>query len=135
PGHSLRPCGKHFGQLPRCRSSFENPPDWFVVWLSLQRVHERFGHSYAWNAIATANASMPIWSPAAVCPVRELRKRAAELAFQASDIGAVADALEPFEHQRHLLAVLPDLFDWSLRERNRPTQCLRQDLRRFRHRS
>src|SRR6516165_8531956 len=60
---------------------------------------------------------------------------AAELAFEASDVGAVADALEPFEHHRHFLAVLPDLFDWRLRERNRPTQRLRQDLRRLRHRS
>src|ERR1700757_1329811 len=69
------------------------------------------------------------------CPVVELREWAAELAFQASDVGAVADVLEPLEHQRHLLAVLTDLFDWRLRERNRPTQRLRQDLRRFRHRS
>src|SRR5215469_17177339 len=69
------------------------------------------------------------------CPVGELRERAAELAFQASDVGAVADALEPFEHQRHLLAELPDLFDWRLREPNWPTQRLRQDLRRLRHRS
>src|SRR2546428_8819773 len=68
-------------------------------------------------------------------PVGELRERAAELAFQASDVGAVADALEPFEHQRHLLAVLPDLFDWRLHERNRLPQRLRQDLRRLRHRS
>src|SRR5437879_11018810 len=68
------------------------------------------------------------------CPVGELRERAAELAFQASDVGAVADALEPFEHQRHILVVLPDLFDW-LRERYRSTQRLRQDLRRLRHRS
>src|SRR5579862_9748930 len=68
-------------------------------------------------------------------PLGELRERTAELAFQASDVGAVADALEPFEHHRHFLAVLPDLFDWRLRERNRPTQGLRQDLRRLRHRS
>src|SRR5713226_2651497 len=79
--------------------------------------------------------SAPIWSRVAACPVRELRERAAELAFQASDVGAVADALEPFQHQRHILAVLPDLFDWCLRERNRPAQRLRQDLRRLRHRS
>ena len=78
---------------------------------------------------------MPIRSRVAACPVGELRERAAELAFQASDVGAVADALEPFQHQRHILAVLPDLFDWRLRERNRPTQRLRQDLRRLRHRS
>src|SRR5437762_13418955 len=71
----------------------------------------------------------------AACPVGELRERAAELAFQASDVGAVADALEPFEHQRHILAVLPDLLDWRLRERKRPTQRRRQDLRRLRHRS
>src|SRR6266566_2983365 len=79
--------------------------------------------------------SAPIWSRVAARPVRELRERAAELAFQASDVGAVADALEPLQHQRRILAVLPDLFDWSLRERNRPTQRLRQHLRHLRHRS
>src|SRR5947209_1098488 len=79
--------------------------------------------------------SAPIWSRVAARPVGELRERAAELAFQASDVGAVADALEPLQHQRRILAVLPDLFDWRLRERNRPTQRLRQDLRRLRHRS
>src|SRR2546428_1344794 len=79
--------------------------------------------------------SAPIGSRVAACPVGELRERSAELAFQASDVGAVADALEPLQHQRHILAVLPDLFDWRLRERNRPTQRLRQDLRRLRHRS
>src|SRR5713226_2923611 len=79
--------------------------------------------------------SAPIWSRVAACPVGELRERAAELAFQASDVGAVADALEPFEHHRHILPVLPDLFDWRLGERNRPTQRLGQDLRRLRHRS
>ncbi len=79
--------------------------------------------------------SAPIWSRVAACPVGELRERAAELALQASDVGAVADTLEPFQHQRRFLAVLPDLFDWRLRERNRPTQRLRQDLRRLRHRS
>src|SRR5690348_7148882 len=68
-------------------------------------------------------------------PLGELREPAAELAFQASDVGAVADALEPLQHQRRIRAVLPDLFDWRLRERNRPTQRLRQDLRRLRHRS
>src|SRR5262249_60482691 len=77
----------------------------------------------------------PIWSPVAACPIGELRERAAELAFQVSDVGAVADALEPLQHQRRILAVLPDLFDWRLRERNRPTQRLRHDLRRLRHRS
>src|SRR5258708_34705045 len=71
----------------------------------------------------------------AACPVGKLRERAAELAFETSDVGTVADALEPLEHQRHVLAVLTDLFDWRLRERNRPTQRLRQDLRRLRHRS
>src|SRR6059058_4745231 len=79
--------------------------------------------------------SAPIWSRLAVRPVGELRERAAELAFQASDVGAVADALEPLQHQRRILAVLPDLFHWRLRERNRPTQRLRQDLRRLWHRS
>src|SRR6266481_707050 len=71
----------------------------------------------------------------AACPVGELRERAAEFAFQACDVRAVADALEPFQHQCHLLAVLPDLFDWRLSERDWPTQRLRQDLRRLRHRS
>src|SRR5258708_30695061 len=79
--------------------------------------------------------SAPIWPRVAACPVGELRERAAELAFQASDVGAVPDALEPFQHQRHILAVLPDLFDWRLRKHNRPTQRLRQDLRRLRHHS
>src|SRR2546427_3838712 len=79
--------------------------------------------------------SAPIWSRVAAYPVGELRERAVELAFQASDVGAVADALEPLQHQRHILAVLPDLFDWRLRERNRSTQRLPQDLRRLRHRS
>src|SRR6266850_4513155 len=79
--------------------------------------------------------SAPIWSRVAARPAGELRERAAELAFQASDVGAVADALEPFEHHRHILAVLPDLFDWRLCECNRPAQRLRQDLRRLRHRS
>src|ERR1700747_1575070 len=68
-------------------------------------------------------------------PVGELRERAAELAFQTSDLGAVADALEPLQHRRHILAVLPDLFYWRLRERNRPAQRPRQDLGRLRHRS
>src|SRR3984893_5340088 len=79
--------------------------------------------------------SAPIRSRVAACPVGELRERAAELALQASYVGAVADALEPFQHQRRFLAVLPDLFDWRLRERNRPTQRLCQDLRCRRHHS
>jgi len=54
--------------------------------------------------------SAPMWSRVAACPVGELRERAAELAFQASDVGAVPDALEPLQHQRRILAVLPDLF-------------------------
>src|SRR5580704_19004914 len=77
----------------------------------------------------------PTWSRMEACPVGELRERAAELAFQAGDVCAVADVLEPFQHQRHLLAVLPDRFDWCLRERNRPAQRLRQEFRRFPHRS
>jgi hypothetical protein len=71
-------------------------------------------------------------------PVGELRERAGELPFQASDVDAVAAALKPLQHQRHILAVLPEpirLFDWRLRERNRPTQRLCQDFRRLRHRS
>src|SRR5579863_3623371 len=79
--------------------------------------------------------SAPTWWRVAAYPVGELRERAAELAFQAGDVGAVADPLEPLQHQRHFLAVLPDLFDWRLRERDRPTQRLRQDRRRLRHRS
>jgi len=35
-------------------------------------------------------------------PVGELRERAAELAFQTGDVGAVADALEPLKHQRRI---------------------------------
>src|SRR4029079_12695668 len=68
--------------------------------------------------------SAPTWSRVTACPVRELRERAAELAFQASDVGAIADALEPLQHQRHVLAVLPDRFDWRLRERDRRTHTL-----------
>src|SRR5258708_9503927 len=79
--------------------------------------------------------SAPIWSRVAARPVGELRERAAELAFHASDVGAVADALEPFEHHRHLLPVLPDLFDGRLRARNRPAQRPRPDRRHLRHRS
>src|ERR1700719_1992582 len=79
--------------------------------------------------------SASVWRCVAACPFGELGERAAKLAFQASDIGAVADALEPFQHRRCFLAVLPDLFDWRLRERNRPTERVRQDLRRLRHRS
>src|ERR1700741_2130149 len=79
--------------------------------------------------------SAPIWSRVAACPVGELRERAAELAFQASDVDAVADALEPLQHQRRILAVPPDLFDWRLRKRNRPAQRLRQDPCRLRHRA
>jgi hypothetical protein len=49
-------------------------------------------------------------------------------------------ALEPTRSNhssiiRHILVVLSDLFDWRLRERNRPAQRFRQDLRRLRHRS
>src|SRR5712671_6754968 len=87
-----------------------------------------------WSSMGSL-VSAPILSRVAACPVGELRERAAELAFQACDVGAVADALEPLQHQRRFLAVLPDLFDWRLRERNRPTQRHRQDLRRLRHRS
>src|SRR6185295_19411523 len=83
----------------------------------------------------TSPMSAPLGSRVAACPVGELRERAAELAFQAGDVGAVTDALEPFQHRRHLLAVLPDLFDRRLRESNRPAQRLRQDLRRLRQRS
>src|SRR5580658_4793168 len=79
--------------------------------------------------------SAPIWSSVPARPLGKLCERAAELAFEASDIGAVADALEPMQHHRHILAVLPDLFDWRLRERNRPTQRLGKDLRRLWHRS
>src|SRR5579862_93036 len=77
--------------------------------------------------------SAPIWSFVASCPTGEFRERPAELALQASDVCAVADALEPFQHHRRFLAVLPDLFDWRLRERNRPTQRPRQDLGRLWH--
>src|SRR6202795_916347 len=85
-----------------------------------------FQQSDSFHAISPCVVSASIWPGVAACPVRELRERAAELAFEASDVGAVADALEPFEHQRHLLAVLPDLFNWRLRECNRPSQRLRQ---------
>src|SRR6516165_8691644 len=71
----------------------------------------------------------------ASCPIWELRERAAELAFQASDVGAVADALEPLQHHRDILAILPDLLDWRLCELDRPTQRRCQNLRRLRHRS
>src|ERR1700730_5154470 len=48
--------------------------------------------------------SAPIWLRVAACPVGELRERAAELVFQASDVGAISDALEPLQHQRHIFA-------------------------------
>src|SRR5258707_6479156 len=76
--------------------------------------------STPWNATATANVSTPIWSPVAAGPVGELRERAAELAFQISDLGAITDALEPLQHHRHILAVFPDLFHLRLPERKRP---------------
>src|SRR4029077_19017206 len=79
--------------------------------------------------------SSPIWSRVAAGPVGELRERAGGLAFPTSDLGAVADALQPLQHHRHILAVLPDLFYWRLRERNRPAQRPGQDLGRLRHRS
>src|SRR5712691_3308642 len=79
--------------------------------------------------------SLPIWPRVEACPVREFREPAAELAFSASDIGAIPHVLEPLKHQCHFIAVLPDLFDWRLCERNRPAQRLRQYLRRPRHRS
>src|SRR5690242_9230279 len=79
--------------------------------------------------------SVPTRSRVAACPVGEFRERAAELAFQASDVRAIPDAIEPFEHCRHFFAVLLDLFDWRLRECNRPAHRLRQDFRRLRHRS
>src|SRR6185369_4210795 len=71
-----------------------------------------FHHSDGFHT--TSLLSVSIWLSVATCPVGKLRERAAELAFQSGDIGAVADALEPFEHQRHFLAVLPDLFDGRL---------------------
>src|SRR5258705_12835045 len=73
--------------------------------------------------------SMPIWSRVAACPVGELQECAPELAFQTRDVGAVSDPFEPLQHQRHLLAVLLDLFNGRLRERNRSTERLRQNLR------
>src|ERR1700680_2131466 len=94
-----------------------------------------FQQSDSFHTSSPYVVSARIWSRVAACPVGELRERAAELTFQASYVGAVTDALEPFEHHRHILAVLPDLFDWRLRERNRPAQRLRQDFRRLRHRS
>src|SRR3977135_1812650 len=102
-------------------------------WCSSRRLQPT--HHTARGVEAPLLVSARICLRVAACPVRELRERAAELAFQASDVGAVADALEPLQHRRHILAVLPDLFDWRLRERNRPTQRLPQDLRRLRHRS
>src|ERR1700757_215502 len=48
--------------------------------------------------------STPIWPRVASCPVWEFRELAAELAFQACDVGAVADTLEPFDHRPHFLA-------------------------------
>src|SRR4029077_16876980 len=56
-------------------------------------------------------------------------------AFQTGDVGAVTNAVEPLQHQRRILAVLPDRFDWCLRERNGPAQRLAQDRTRPGHRS
>ena len=52
-----------------------------------------------------ALVSAPIWPRVAACPAGEFRERVAELAFQAIDVGTVADALEAFEHQRYFFAV------------------------------
>src|ERR1700751_1423039 len=67
-----------------------------------------FQQSDGFHAISPLRSlvSVPIWPRVEACPVGELRERAAELAFQASDIGAVADVVEPLKHQRHFLAVL-----------------------------
>src|SRR5882762_1856614 len=46
----------------------------------------------------SAQDSTPTGSRVPACPVGELRERAAEFTFQASDVGAVPDALEPFQH-------------------------------------
>src|SRR5262245_43626989 len=81
---------------------------------------------------ATAALRLP---RVAVRPVGELRERTAELTFETPDVCAVTDALKPLQHQRHILAVLPDLLDWRLRERDWPARRLRQDFRRLRHRS
>ena len=51
--------------------------------------------------------SAPILSRVAACPVGQIRERAAELAFQTSDIGAVADALEPLQAAQIIDALRP----------------------------
>src|SRR5258707_9635936 len=61
-----------------------------------------FQQSDGFHASSPLVVSAPIWSRVAACPVGELRERAAELAFQASDVGALADSLEPFEHHLHI---------------------------------
>src|SRR5258705_52051 len=73
--------------------------------------------SMAWLECPLRHRSFPLrlrfqsllWLRLEACPVGELRQRAAELAFQARDISAIADAPEPFHHQRRILAELPDL--------------------------
>src|SRR5579871_6176730 len=87
------------------------------------------------RSLLGSSRSAPIWPRVAACPVWEFRERAAELPFQAGDVCAVTDALEPFQHQRHFLAVLPYRFDWRLRERNWPAQPLCQGFCRLWHRS
>src|ERR1700687_3902184 len=109
--------------------------DWRHRYFVEHQLPTVFQQSDSFHASSPWVVSARIGSRVAACPVGEFRELAAELAFQASDVGAVADALEPFKHHRHILAVLPDLFDWRLRERNRPAQRLRQDFRRLRHRS
>ena len=70
------------------------------------------------------------------CPTGECRERATEFAFQASDVSAVADALEPFDSISAVSALDGRTCSRRrLREHNRPTQRLCQDLRRLRHRS
>src|ERR1700693_6264742 len=59
-----------------------------------------FQQSDSFHASSPWVVSALICSRVAACPVGELRERATELAFQASDVGAVADALKPFEHHR-----------------------------------
>src|SRR6266436_9973941 len=57
-----------------------------------------FQQSDSFHASSPRVVSARIWSRVAACPVGKLRELAAELAFQAANVGAVADVLEPFHH-------------------------------------
>src|SRR4029077_9937170 len=67
-------------------------------------------------------------------PLLERRRHDAELARVARDVCVVADVAEPLQHDRQVLAVLPDLLDRDLHEVDRPAERLAEDTGYRRHR-